>query len=392
MQVTRIGLGTLFALLLQAAVVQAGKPLLELKVGNDAYQGRSVARNEETCWLQSPDGRLTRLPLERVTEFRKVSPQFRSLSVTEARDQMSREWKGFEVAAAGSYVVAAAPGKARAYAALLDETHRAFATFFSRRDFKLTQPEFPLVALIFPTEGAFAKYCELDGMGYAPGLRGYYNPDTNRIAFFEDDAAVSLSPLQIPHGREFAPLDALDNATLADRRPGPQLPPVSAITPGSSFRDTLVHEATHQLAFNMSLHTRIGDNPRWVVEGLAMIFERNAAGGGERHGSERQRVNEERYEWFMQRTRANVLPVKDFIAADRPFGTATLDAYAESWALAFYLAERRPADYTKYLRAIQEHDPLVDYTPDERVADFQKAFGKDLDWLQVEWLRFMDGL
>jgi hypothetical protein len=142
----------------------------------------------------------------------------------------------------------------------------------------------------------------------------------------------------------------------------------------------------------MSLHTRVGDNPRWVVEGLAMIFERNAAGGGERHGSERQRVNEERYEWFMQRTRANVLPVKDFIAADRPFGTATLDAYAESWALAFYLAERRPADYTKYLRDIQEHDPLADYTPDERVADFQTAFGKDLDWLQVEWLRFMDGL
>jgi hypothetical protein len=390
MHITRIGLGTLFALLLQVVVVQAGKPLLELKVGSDVYLGRSVARNEQTCWLQSSDGRLTRLPLERVTEFRKVSPQFRSLSVTEARDQMSREWKGFEVAAAGSYVVAAPPGKARAYAALLDEVHRAFATFFSRRDFKLTQPEFPLVALIFPTEATFAKYCELDGMGYAPGLRGYYNPDTNRIAFFEDEAAVSLSPL--PRGHEIAPLGTLETATLADRLPGPQLPPVSAITPGSSFRDTLVHEATHQLAFNMSLHTRIGDNPRWVVEGLAMIFERNAAGTGERHGSERQRVNEERYEWFMQRTRGNVLPVKDFIAADRPFGAATLDAYAESWALAFYLSERRPADYTKYLQAIQDHDPLADYSPDERVADFQKAFGKDLDWLQVEWLRFMDGL
>jgi hypothetical protein len=34
----------------------------------------------------------------------------------------------------------------------------------------------------------------------------------------------------------------------------------------------------------------------------------------------------------------------------------------------------------------------VEYTADERVADFQKSFGQDLDWLQVEWLRFMDGL
>jgi hypothetical protein len=392
MRHNRIRLGTLLALLLHAGVVDAGKPLLELKVGTDAYVGRSVARNEETCWLQSPDGRLTRLPLSRVTEFRKVSPQFRGLSVTEARDQLSRDWKGFEVAAAGSYVVAAPPGKARAYAALLDEVHRAFATFFSRRDFKLTQPEFPLVALIFPTEEAFAKYCESDGMSYGQGLRGYYNPDTNRIAFFEDNQALSLRPLQWPHERELALLDAIETDETTDRWPGPHLPPVGAITPGSSFRDTLVHEATHQLAFNMSLHTRIGDNPRWVVEGLAMIFERNAAGTGERHGSERQRVNEERYEWFMQRTRANVMPLKEFIAVDRPFGTATLDAYAESWALAFYLSERRAADYTKYLRAIQEHDPLVDYKADDRVADFQKAFGKDIDWLQVEWLRFMDGL
>ena len=80
------------------------------------------------------------------------------------------------------------------------------------------------------------------------------------------------------------------------------------------------------------------------------------------------------------------------VSSDKLFRSDIDQAYAESWALAFYLAERHPADYTKYLRAIQEHDPLVDYTPDERVADFQKAFGKDLDWLQVEWLRFMDGL
>lgn len=377
---------------LQTGVAEAGKPLLELKVGSDVYLGRSVARNDETCWLQSPDGRLTRLPLDRVTEFRKVSPQFRGHSVTDAREQLSREWRTvFEVAAAGSYVVAAPPGKARAYAALLDEVHRSFATFFSRRNFKLTQPEFPLVALVFPSENAFAKYCESDGVPYAPGLQGYYHPETNRIAFFEEPASVSSRPLELPLDRTLTAL-AVSERTTHRRWPGSELPEVAAVTTGAGFRDTLVHEATHQLAFNMSLHTRIGDNPRWVVEGLAMIFERNAAGKGERHGNERQRVNEERYEWFMQRTRGNVLPIKDLIAADRPFGTATLDAYAESWALAFYLSERRGADYTAYLRRIQEHDPLVDYTPDERVADFQKAFGQDLDWLQVEWLRFMDGL
>jgi hypothetical protein len=387
-----IGLGTLAALMFQAGVAHSGKPLLELKVGDDAYVGRSVARNDAVCWLQSPDGRLTQLPLSRVTGYRKVSPQFRGLSLMEARDEMSRDWKqGFEVAAAGSYVVAAPPGKARAYAALLDEVHRAFSTFFSRRNFGLQQPEFPLMAIVFPNEDAFAAYCESDGGSFAPGLRGYYNPETNRIALFEDGEPLTLAPQSPRNDRVLVAVDAFAGHTEPWTAFHDFAPAASSGTIEANFRDTFVHEATHQLAFNMGLHARIGDNPRWVVEGLAMIFERNS-GGGDRHGTERQRVNEERYQWFMQLARPQLVPIKQFLAADRPFGVTPLDAYSEAWALSFYLSERRPGDFAKYLQTIQQHDPLTDYTADQRVADFQSAFGKDIDWLQVEWLRFMDEL
>lgn len=386
---TWIATGTLFALLVHTQAAPAGKPLLELKVGDDAYTGRSVARNDEVCWLQSPDGRLTRLPLASVTGFRKIAPQFRGLSVTELRDQMSRDLgRGFEVAAAGSYVVAAPPGKARNYASLLDEEQRAFATFFSRRNFGLQSPEFPMVAIIFPNEEAFAAYCDSDGVPYGPGLRGYYNPDTNRIAFFEDEAPLTLGPQpqsETLFGAAILPI-APDDGLGALRLPA------STGKIDANFRDTLVHEATHQIGFNMGLHARIGDNPRWVVEGLAMIFERSAIGTSQRHGSERERINDERYQWFMQKGRLELVPVKQFVSSDRPFGANILNAYSEAWALAFYLSERHPADFSKYLQTIQQHDPLVDYTADERVADFQKAFGADIDWLQVEWLRFMDEL
>ena len=36
---------------------------------------------------------------------------------------------------------------------------------------------------------------------------------------------------------------------------------------------TVVHEATHQMAFNCGLHTRYADIPVWVSEGIAMYFE-----------------------------------------------------------------------------------------------------------------------
>ena len=37
--------------------------------------------------------------------------------------------------------------------------------------------------------------------------------------------------------------------------------------------DTIIHEATHQTAYNVGVHARFADQPRWLVEGLAMMFE-----------------------------------------------------------------------------------------------------------------------
>lgn len=375
--------GTILATLIlcQARGAHAGKPLLELRIGDRAYTGRSVARDDTACWIEAQDGRLSCLSLQEITAFRKAAPEFRALGVMEVRDQLARELgRDYEVAAAGQYVVAAPPGRARPCAVLLDQVHRQFTTFFSRRNFGLTQPEFPLIALILPNADAFSAYCRADGLPYAPGLMGYYNPESNRIALYEGRRALSVvEPLpEQPLWRDA-------------RRAAPLAAVTAPWTIEADFRDTLVHEATHQLAFNMGLHTRIGENPRWVVEGLAMIFERDT-GGSERYGSEGRRINPERHQWFMQRARQRLVPVKEFVAADRPFGAATLDAYSQAWALTFYLSERRSADFATYLKMIRERDVLADYTADQRVADFQNCFGRDLDWLQVEWLRFMDQL
>lgn len=361
----------LAALLLLAAgqVAGAAPPaLIEMTVGEMKHVGKSVAHNDEVCCLVATDGRLTEIDLQKVTAFRQVAATFRPLSVIDVRDQLAREMgRGFEVATRGKYVVAGPPGKARQYADLLDQVHRSFTTFFSRRNFGLTEPEFPLIAIVFPDVRAFADYCRKDGMQYAPGLRGYYDAYSNRVALYD----------------EGEPLASVDG-------PG-ELTGAHFATIQAGLRDTLVHEATHQLAFNMGLHNRIGENPRWVVEGLAMIFERDATGGG-RYGSEKSRINEERFDWFRRETRGRPVPLKEFVAGDRPFGTSVLNAYSQSWAVAFYLAERRSADFADYLRRMRGRKSLAAYTSEERVADFQTSFGDDIDWVEVQWLRFMDDL
>lgn len=373
-----------------------GSPLLELKVGETAYVGKKVAHDDQIFWLAAEDGRLTRLVLKDVTGYRKLDAPFRNLSVVDARSRLARELgQGFETTAVGPYVVAGPRGRTQPYAELLDSMRRSFSAYCSRRSFGLAQPEYPLIAIVFPDRAAFARYCRNDGIRASAGLRGYYHPESNRIVLFDDGESLSALPAQT-----WSPMALLHSpaVTLADipqsNQPDDFPAPASYGTIDAGLKDTLVHEATHQLAFNFGLHSRIGESPRWIVEGLAMLLEEDGHRSDSRDGSERDRINRERYRWFVQyvRGRRQARSLQALIASDEPFSKATLDAYSEAWALTFYLAERRSADLAAYLRQLRTRDPLKPYPAEDRLADFQHAFGKDIDWLEVQLLRFTDDL
>ena len=95
---------------------------------------------------------------------------------------------------------------------------------------------------------------------------------------------------------------------------------------------TVIHEATHQVAFNTGVHSRLASHPRWAVEGLATVFE--AEGIRVRHDltSPIDRINRERYLWFQDyasnRRRAHSLG--SFVSDDRAFEQSAMDAYSEA--------------------------------------------------------------
>jgi len=341
-------------------LVSAGSPfLIELQTRDKTFRGKLVADTEQRAWLMDRDGRLNVVRLDRVQKHRLVSRQFRKYSAAELRDRLRRKFSPrLEVVASQHYLVCAPKKRARQYAKLFERVYRTFYSYFSVRGFRMSEPAFPLVAIVLPNQRQFAIYSRQDGVTASPGLRGYYLRTSNRVALFQRSSKISAHPIS------------------------------------ARLTDTIVHEGTHQVAFNTGLHQRIGANPKWVVEGLATVFESPGIRHPSQRGSLGNRVNAGRLKRFRQiaAKRYQRGSLTRLISTDKAFRSNVLDAYAEAWALSFYLIETRPRDYVRFLKTIARRDPTQPYSAAERLADFKKVFGSDQEMFESRFLRYVTRL
>ena len=125
---------------------------------------------------------------------------------------------------------------------------------------------------------------------------------------------------------------------------------------------TIVHEATHQIAFNCGLHTRLSDCPLWFSEGIAEYFETpdlRSAKGWSGIGKD---VNQPRLEQFQQYLAARPAnSLETLLRDDTRFRDPkqSLDAYAEAWALTYFLIRQHPKEYVAYLAMLSKKKPLL---------------------------------
>ncbi len=329
--------------------------LVEIVVEGATRTGAVVSHDSTNGWFQERDGRLTQIRFGDVSTYKPLG-QFRPWSPVELRERLTQDFgRDYSVSSTSHYLVVTARGIDAQYMTLFENLYRQFVVTFAARGFRMHEPEFPLVAIVFPDEARFAEYCKSEGVQPQSGLRGYYLPSSNRVALYDSAAGGQ--------------------------------------TTSSGLDSTIIHEAVHQVAFNTGIHSRIGVNPKWVVEGLATAFEVPSIRSNDRTTSALERANRSRYRWF-QHTRGERNPnsLADLVANDTRFSAAPLDAYADSWALTFFLLETRSADYTAYLKILANRDPSQPYAAAERLTDFQQAFGRDLSLLEARWLRFCDDL
>jgi hypothetical protein len=323
--------------------------LLDLQVGDQRVKGRVLTHNDEMCWLLHQDGRLQQIAMGNVTDFKELGERFKANSQLEIRKQLETEFgSDFEVRTTSHYVVVARRGIAESYAVLFERIYFEFMRLFRARGLRVVEAEFPLVAIVLPDEVSFVKYCRNEKTRVQPGMVGFYLSTSNRVAMYERPNAMNL-----------------------DR--------------------TVIHEATHQVAFNTGIHSRLARHPRWVVEGLATVFE--ADGIRSRHGtsSPADRINRERYLWFLEyaKSRRPAKALKNFVCEDSLFEKSVLDAYGEAWSLSFFLMETQPKEYSNYLKKLVDRDPLSVYGADERLKDFTDSFGQDLDKIESTFLWFI---
>lgn len=379
--IVRILFVILFGLLilLSGTEVQGGA-LVELTDADGKYVGQILAVSEKQLWLEESTGSLRLLDKDKISSFKKREGSFRLMSATELRAELRKELgTGLEVRGTGHYLVCGDPRSVERFAPLFEEIYRSFLSYFRVRGIPVEEPAQPLVAIVLPSQEKFAEYALRDGVHAGRGLGGYYIRTTNRVALFEESsrAEMNLNREQRAGGIFDSDGERVAFATIE-----------------GNLRDTIVHEVTHQMAFNTGVHNRMSENPKWFVEGLACVFEAPGIRQADPTGKVSSRINPERLAWFRtyQQSRRPERCLKEFLATDEPFASAVLDAYAESWALTFFLIETRRREYGAYIRKVAARPPLEEYTARERIEDFEGAFGKDWSRLETAYLRYIADL
>ena len=336
-----------------AAAEPPGRNVLKLEIDGAKLEGLPLASSGEKLFLLDREGRLWDFDSADVGNYQQTTTAFHAHSATAMKSRLAGEFgKAFEVTATGHYLVVHPRGQRSQWAQRFEDLYRSFIHYFQVRGLKPSEPEFPLVAVVLPTRREFVRYAARDGSQVADGLLGYYSPTDNRVAMYDAEER-----------------DWTQNA------------------------DTIIHEATHQTAFNTGVHSRFAPTPRWVAEGLGTLFEAPGVWNARSNTRDADRINPGRlaqFKAYQSRRRAGVLA--ELVSSDRLFADDGEAAYAESWAFTYFLVETRPRDYTRLLRLTAARPAFRDYSSAERLRDFTSVFGENFRMLDAQFLRFMAGV
>ena len=244
---------------------------------------------------------------------------------------------------------------------LFEKVYERFYRYFEGKGFTLDVINERLRAVLFNTQEEYARMAPGGG-----GHAGIYSHATNCVYFY--DAVNDLRSQE-----QANPL--LSGPTGADRQANAERQRRLAYMARQMADQNIsvtVHEATHQLSFNLRLLEPFVDNPTWVVEGLACYFEPPTGGGWEGPG----RVDTNRL--YFYRKGQYPLSLMNSLNAGGRGASLSLEGYFNAWALTYYLLQERPKDFADYLRRLRAKRPGVSVSAPEMQADFMACFGSDV--------------
>jgi hypothetical protein len=338
------------------AVAAPASFMMRAVVDGRVVEGQPLVWSKSQVMLMGRDGALVDLDPAVATGAKKIGDKFVGYTSAEMAASLRAEFgRDVEIATTGHFVAVQPKGVVGPWGERLEMLYRGFVQYVAVRGFAVRQPAVPLAAIVFPNAEAYRRHAAAMGTPVQSGTMGHYDPVTNRIYLFD---ATGMA------GGDWS---------------------VNAAT--------IIHEATHQTAYNVGVHQRLAEQPRWAVEGLAMMFEARGVWNAASIHKQADRINRERLDCFRD-TAASRGPewVADLVAGDAAFDSDALRAYAESWMATFYLCETQPQAYAAYLARMAERPLFSKYDSAARRADFTALFGGDFTLLGAQITRFAQGL
>ena len=329
--------------------------------------------------IQRPDGAIETIPGSSIAALEKNGPPFVPMSRQElGRTLQAEGGPGFAIESSPHFLVAYNTSKAYAQwcVRLFESLYDTFDRYQKRRGWELPESEFPMIVLLFSNRGQFADYARRD-MPDPRGIAAYYNRLSNRIVLYdlsEEETAASGS------GRRLTNFRQIDEFLAR---------------PQAAFNvATIIHEATHQIAFNRGMFLRTEPYPLWLVEGLSMFFEspdsRATKGwNGRKSVSRPNRLRLDHLRAYLATGPSD--PIRDLIREEK-FNQQPIPSYAVSWGLYYYLNAKEPKKLSEYVRIISKKQPYTVYSPEDRLADFERIFGSDWDQFHRDFGRFIDSI
>jgi hypothetical protein len=349
------------------AMEVTGRLLVEAKDGGLLMLGR--------------DGMIWAIPPEELVKHTSDEQPFEPYTRDEITKRLLAELPhGFRVHPTAHYLVFynTSPAYAQWCGSLFEQLYTTFTTLWTRKGFDLRQPEFPLVAIVFADKSSYAKYSRPELGDAGESIIGYFGLNSNRMVMYDLTGVESQG-----HGRG-------RNKTAA------QINQILAQPEASRTVATIIHEATHQIAFNCGLHTRRSDCPVWFCEGIAEYFETpnlRSAKGWKGIGKDVNPSRLDQFQHYREVRPSNSLEtlLRDDTRFRDPDQKRSLDAYAEAWALTYFLIWQHPKEYVAYMAMLSKKKPLRQDEPAKRLEEFRQAFG-ELNALDAEFMRYTSRL
>ncbi len=296
------------------------------------------------------DGRIWTIQPDQITH-REPGPSPPAISQDEIEKRMLEELApGFAAFRTAHYVILYQGNieYARDVATLFESLYRAFFAYWKNQHVAIEAPKYPLVAVVLRDREEFIEHAGKEIGDTAENVIGYYHLASNQMTTY-----------RVPNlERNIA---------------------------------TIIHEATHQLAYNCGLQTRFADNPMWMSEGLAMFFEVPDLSNprGWRGVGRINPVNLLRWNRYLP-SRSEDSLVTLFADDSRFRSTRTVeDAYGEAWAFTYFALRTMRQEYIDYLQQISKIKALEELSGRERIEMIEAAFGMTIADLDEKFVNYM---